>query len=283
MAPERVGVLGFAAMLLLLAMRMPVGLSMLAVSSAGYAYLVSPRAALARLGADPYAVVGDYGLSVIPMFVLMGLFLSHARLGTDLYEFVGDLLGHIRGGVAMATIGACALFAAVSGSAVATASTMAAVAVPEMRRHRYDDGLAAGCAAAGGTLGILIPPSGILVLYGILTEEPIGKVLIAGILPGVLAALLLMLAAYLVVRARPHLAPPAVSRPRGALLPGLRKMWPVPVIFGISMGGISAASSLPRRLGRSAPARPSSLRRPAAAWTGGGLRLRSPRRYTLRP
>jgi tripartite ATP-independent transporter DctM subunit len=140
--------------------------------------------------------------------------------------------------MAVATIGASALFGAVSGSAVASTTTMSVVAVPEMRRLDYDPGLSAACAAVGGTLGILIPPSAILVLYGVLTEEPIGDVLIAGIVPGIMTALLLMVAAYLVVRRRPHLAPGRAERPPLGRLRAVASTWAVPVIFGISMGGL---------------------------------------------
>ena len=145
----------------------------------------------------------------------------------------------MRGALAIATIGASALFAAVCGSAVATTLTMAVVTVPEMRRFRYDDRLAAGSAAVGGTLGILIPPSGILVLYGILTQESIGSVLVAGILPGMLTALLLMLAAYLVARRNPSWAPTEPrAGSRAALRRSARSIWVVPVVFGLSIGGL---------------------------------------------
>jgi tripartite ATP-independent transporter DctM subunit len=140
--------------------------------------------------------------------------------------------------MAMATIGAGALFAAVCGSSIATASTIATVTVPEMRKYNYDEGFAAGAAAAGGTLGILIPPSAALVLYGILTEEPIGKLLIAGFLPGVMTAAILMIAAYLVARFKPHLAPVSDRAERPAIGPALRSTWAVPAIFGCSIGGL---------------------------------------------
>ena len=203
MAPELVGLLALAGLLALLALRLPVGLSMILVATVGQATLVGWPAALARLGLDGYGIAANGSLSLIPLFVLMGLCLANAGLGTDLYRFAAALLGNVRGALAMATIGASALFAAVCGSAVATTLTMAVVTVPEMRRYRYDDRLAAGAAAVGGTLGILLPPSGILVLYGLLTQESIGSVLIAGILPGLLTASLLMLAAYLAHRCGP--------------------------------------------------------------------------------
>lgn len=175
MSHESIGVAALVAMLALMALRLPVGLAMVAVALVGNAVLTTWPAALARLGSDAFDIPANAGLSIVPLFMLMGLVLSQARLGTDLYRFAARLLGNVRGALAMATIGASARFAAVCGSAVATTLTMAVVTVPEMRRFRYDDRLAAGSAAVGGTLGILIPPSGILVLYGILTQESIGS------------------------------------------------------------------------------------------------------------
>jgi len=166
------------------------------------------------------------------------LILANAKLGSDLFTFVNLLLGRFRGGMAMATIGASALFASVCGSSIATASTIATVTVPEMRKYHYHEGFAAGAAAAGGTLGILIPPSAALVLYGILTEEPIGKLLIAGFLPGVMTAGILATAAYLVARLRPHLAPVTGSAEGAAIWRALRQTWAIPAIFGASIGGI---------------------------------------------
>lgn len=238
MTPEVVGLIGFAAMLALLGLKVPVGIAMIAVSVVGYGYIIRPSAALARLGSDPFTSVTSYAFSVIPLFILMGLFLANAKLGSDLFGFVNALLGRFRGGMAMATIGAGALFSSVCGSSIATASTIATVTVPEMRKYHYDDGFAAGAAAAGGTLGILIPPSAALVLYGILTEEPIGKLLIAGFLPGVMTAGILMIAAYLVARFKPHLAPVSGRAERPAIGPALRNIWAVPAIFACSIGGL---------------------------------------------
>jgi tripartite ATP-independent transporter DctM subunit len=237
--PEVTGLVGFLALLVLLAMRVPVGIAMLAVSIGGYAFIVSPDAALARLGSDAFTGAAIHSLSVIPLFVFMGLLLAHAMLGKDLYALLDALLWRLRGGLAMATIGASAVFGSVSGSAVASASTMSVVAAPEMRRYRYDDGLAAACTAVGGTLGALIPPSAVLVLYGILTEEPIGQILIGGIVPGIMTALLLMATAWLVVWRRPQLAP-AVDRNRqgSRMLLLVGRVWAVPMIFGLSMGGL---------------------------------------------
>jgi tripartite ATP-independent transporter DctM subunit len=250
MAPEVVGLLALAGLLALLALRVPVGLSMVLVATCGQAVLVNGGAALARLGLDTFGIVSNAGLSVIPMFVLMGMSLARAHLGTDLFRFTAALLGNVRGALAMATIGASALFASVSGSAVATTLTMAVVTVPEMRRYRYDDRLSAPAAAVGGTLGLLLPPSGTLVLYVLLTQESIGRVLVAGALPGVLTAALLMLAAYLVARRNPAWAP-RLELPAGSLrrLPGLRTIWVVPAIFALSMGGLYLGVFTPTEAG----------------------------------
>lgn len=249
MTPESIGLIGIAAMLALLSLKVPVGIAMIVVSVAGYGYIIRPAAALARLGSDPFTSVTSYAFSVIPLFILMGLFLANAKLGSDLFTFVNALLGRLRGGMAMATIGASALFSSVCGSSIATASTIATVTVPEMRKYHYHEGLAAGAAAAGGTLGILIPPSAALVLYGILTEEPIGKLLIAGLLPGIMTAVILMIAAYLVARVRPHLAPLGSGAERPAIWPALRQTWAIPAIFGTSIGGIYGGIFTPTEAG----------------------------------
>ncbi len=238
MPPEVVGILGLAALLVLLLLRVQVGLAMIAVSTVGYAYIVSPDAALTRLGGDLYRSAASYSLSVVPLFILMGFVLAGAGFGADLFKALDRFLGRVRGGLGVSTVGAASLFAAVSGSAMAAASTMASVAVPEMRRYDYDAGYAAACAAVGGTLGALIPPSAVLVLYGILTEESIGRVLIAGIVPGFMTTGVLMITAALVGVLRPRLAPLRQARPEIGRLAAIGLAWPVPVIFGVSMGGI---------------------------------------------
>ena len=249
MASELVGLVGFAAMLLLIALRVPVAIAMIVVAVAGYSYIVSSDAALARFGADAFRSASIYSLSVIPFFIFMGMLLSQAGLGRDVYRSLDRFLWRLRGGLSIATIGASAVFASVSWSSVASASTMSRVAVPEMQRYRYDDGISAASAAAGGTLGALIPPSALLVLYGVLTAEPIGQVLIAGFVPGVMTALLLMVTAYLLVRRRPGLAPRRDVRPDLTVPRALRLMWAVPVIFAVSMGGLYAGVFTPTESG----------------------------------
>jgi tripartite ATP-independent transporter DctM subunit len=238
LSPEIVGLLGIVALVVLLFLRVPVAIAMIGVGLVGFALITNWTAALTRMGSDAFYGASLYSLSVIPLFVFMGLILAASALGEDVYKAIDTFLWRIRGGLGVATIGASALFGAVSGSAVASATTMSVVAVPEMKRFDYDNGFAAGTAAVGGTLGILIPPSAILVLYGVLTEEPIGQVLIGGIIPGILCTILLMITAYLVVRARPHYAPRPVEAPGLSKWSAVRLVWAVPVIFGISMGGI---------------------------------------------
>jgi len=238
MSPEAIGAIGFLALVVLLLLRVNVAIAMMTVAVAGYARIVGTDAALARLGQDAWAGPHSYTLSVIPLFVLMGLVLAETGLGRDAFAALDRFSRQIPGGLSIATIGASALFASVNGSAVASATTMSVIAVPEMRKYDYDDGLAAASAAVGGTLGALIPPSAILVLYGILTEEPIGDLLLGGIIPGILMTVCLMATAYALVMANPTLAPAAASETQIRRRDALRLIWPIPVIFGISMGGL---------------------------------------------
>jgi tripartite ATP-independent transporter DctM subunit len=250
MTPEIIGILGIIVMLLMIAIRVPVAVAMIAVSFIGTSMIVSPAAALIKLGGDAFAYSKIYSLSVMPLFIMMGMFLFHAKLGSALYELFDALLGRVRGGLAMATLASSALFSAVCGSAVATATTIATVSVDEMRKYDYDEGLAAGCAAVGGTLGILIPPSSTLVLYGALTEETIGGCLIAGIIPGIVATILLMLTAYLLVLKNPALAPVSNREDQTKITWQLIKdVWVIPAIFVISIGGIYVGAFTPTEAG----------------------------------
>lgn len=237
---EVIGGLGLVLLVVLLMFRVNVAVAMIAVAVLGIAQVTSPDAALARLGGDSFTGPSNYVLSVIPLFVLMGLLLAGAGLGQDAYTALDRFTERISGGLAVATIGASALFASVNGSAVASATTMSVVAVPEMRKYKYDEGLAAGAVAVGGTLGALIPPSAILVLYGILTEENIGDLLLAGLIPGILMTVSLMIGAWVLVKRDPSLAPPQERDPATRIRKrdALKILWPIPVIFGISMGGI---------------------------------------------
>ncbi len=238
MSPELIGLIGIIMLFVLMFLKVPIGFSMMIVGAAGYGVIISPTAAFAKLGTDLFNNAHNYGLSVIPMFTLMGMLLGHTGLGSDLFKGFNAWLGHIRGGLAIATIATCAAFAAVSGSVIATTATIANVAVPEMRAKKYHDSLSAGCVASGSTLGILIPPSSVLIIYGLLTEESIGQLLIAGVIPGLITAVLLALTAYIMVRIKPELAPGSVITTFAEKMNSIKLIWPVPLIFIISMGGI---------------------------------------------
>lgn len=238
MAPEIIGLIGIAAMLSLLALRMPIGIAMLLVGIIGFAVLNGINPALSALGTYPYSYSAVYDLAVIPLFVLMGNCAGQSGMSRDLYNAAYAWVGHWRGGLASATIVACAGFAAVSGSSVASAVTMGRVCLPEMRRYKYDLRLATGTVAAGGTLGILIPPSTAFVVYGILTEQSIGRLLLAGFLPGILLAALFVGTIAIWTRLRPELGPPGPIATREERLRTLGQSGPMLAIVGASIGGI---------------------------------------------
>ena len=193
MSPTAAGVLGLVALFLLIFSRMPVGFLMMLLGFLGFGYVVNFSAALSVVVKDLFDVFGSYNLTVIPLFILMGQIAYHSGISRRLFNVAYKFIGHWPGGMAIATIGACAGFSAICGSTNATAATMAAVTLPEMRRYHYRDTLASGVVAAGGSLGILIPPSVIFIIYGIMTEQSIGKLFIAGILPGILLTILFSL------------------------------------------------------------------------------------------
>ncbi len=235
---DAIGLAGIGVLLLLMALRMPIGIAMLLVGIVGFAILNGPQAAMAALGSYPYQYAAVYDFAVIPLFVLMGNLGSVSGMARDLYAAAYSWIGHVRGGLAHATILACAGFAAVSGSSVASAVTMGKVCLPEMRRYNYSHRLATGVIAAGGTLGILIPPSTAFVIYGLLTEQSIGKLLLAGILPGLLLTAIFMLTVGIWMRFKPQYGPagPRVSwNERGKSLIGAG---PMIFIVLVSIGGI---------------------------------------------
>ena len=230
--------IAFAAMLLLAFARLPIAFAMGLVGFAGFALKTNVPAALAMTGALTYETGLSYALSIVPLFVLMGNLVTRAGLSEELYKASHAFLGHRRGGLAMATIVACGGFSAISGSSVATAATMAKVAVPPMQRFGYSDALASGSVAAGGTLGILIPPSVVMVIYGILTQQNIGKLFIAGILPGLLAIGCYIGAIIVTVHFDPASGPPGKRLPMIERLRTLRGVWGVLLLFGLVLGGI---------------------------------------------
>ena len=235
-----IGLGGIAVMLLLLALRMPIGIAMLLVGVIGFAVLNGLPAAMSALGTYPFQYAAVYDLAIIPLFVLMGNCAAVSGMGRALFSAAYAWIGHWRGGLASATIAACAGFAAVSGSSVASAITMGRVCLPEMRRYNYDHRLATGTIAAGGTLGILIPPSTAFVIYGILTEQSIGRLLLAGILPGLLLTALFMATIAIWTRLRPSYGP---SGPRANWTERRRataQAGPMMSVVLVSIGGIYA-------------------------------------------
>ena len=230
--------IAFAAMLALAFARLPIAFAMGLVGFAGFALKTSVPAALAMAGAVTYETGLSYALSIVPLFVLMGNLVTRAGLSEELYDASHAFLGHRRGGLAMATIVACGGFSAICGSSIATAATMAKVAVPPMRRFGYSDALASGSVAAGGTLGILIPPSVVLVIYGILTQQNIGKLFIAGVLPGLLAILCYIGAVMFTVRRDPAAGPPGPRRNAAERMAALKSVWGVLALFVLVLGGI---------------------------------------------
>jgi len=238
MTPLAIGLIGLAVLFVLLLSRMPIGLVMALVGFAGFAIIAGFSDALGILGTVPYATFANYNMSIIPLFILMGAFCYYSGLSKDLYDTVHAWIGHFRGGLSMATVGACAGFAAVSGSSLATAATMGTVALPEMKRYKYDDRLATGAVAAGGTIGILIPPSIVLILYAVITEQSIGKLFLAGIIPGVLEALFYLLTIYILCKFNPQLGPPGPGTTFKQKIVSLSNSWVVLVLFVVIMGGL---------------------------------------------
>lgn len=233
-----VGLSMFAGMLVLMALRVPIAISMFVPGAIGYVALSGDIALLNHLKGLAYARYSVYDLSVIPLFLLMGEFATKGGLSRALFKFGNALLGHFRGGMAMAAILACAAFGAVCGSSVATAATVGQVALPEMRRYNYSGRLATATLAAGGTLGILIPPSVVLVVYAILTEQNIAKLFAAAFIPGFIAAAGYMAAIAVYVRLYPGHGPAQPRHSRAELLASLVDVWPVAAIFGVVFGGI---------------------------------------------
>lgn len=229
----------FPILLFLIFLRIPIGLAMLAVGLAGlYIVMGSVNPILARLKGETYSTFSSYSLSIIPLFLLMGQFAGLGGMSQSLFKAANAWLGHRRGGVAMSAIGACAGFGAICGSSLATAATMAQVALPELKRYGYSGSLATGTLAAGGTLGILIPPSVVLIIYAILAEQNIAKLFVAAFVPGVLAAIGYMIAISIYVRLYPETAGSSQRQPYAERFRALVEVWPVLLVFFAVVGGI---------------------------------------------
>jgi C4-dicarboxylate transporter, DctM subunit len=234
--------IGFAAFLALAFLRVPMAFAMGIVGFFGFAYKVNFNAAAAMIGQTTYETGLNYTLSVIPLFILMGNFVVRARMSEELYRAAYVFLGHLRGGLAMSTVVACAGFGAICGSSIATAATFTKVAYPSMRKFGYSDALAAGSIAGGGTLGILIPPSTIMVIFGIMTETNIGKLFVGGILPGLVATALLCLAVVWITWRDPRAGPPGERSSAAARIESVKHVWPVVMLFVLVIGGIYAGA-----------------------------------------
>lgn len=245
-----IGFIGLGIGLLLIALRVPIGVALGSVSFVGIATIVNPRAAWGMLTAVPFNFVGDWNLTAIPMFLLMGYVAGSTGLSKGLFRAARIFLSGLPGGLAVASVGACGLLSAASGSSVAVSAAFARIATPEMLRYRYHPGLASGVVAAAGTLGSLIPPSILMILYGYVAEVSIAKVFMAGFLPGLLSAF--MFAAMIITRAKlnPQLAPPIEETvSRAEKLAALREIWPLPVLIIGVLVGIFAGFFTPTEAG----------------------------------
>lgn len=234
-----IGLLSFPVLMALIFLRMPIGLAMFAVGFGGlYAVNGDAIVALARLKSETYSTFSSYSLSIVPMFLLMGQFATLGGMSQALFKAAENWLGHLRGGVAIAAIGACAGFGAICGSSLATAATMGQVALPEMKRYGYSGGFSSATLAAGGTLGILIPPSVILVVYAILAEQNIAKLFLAAMVPGILAAIGYMITIAIYVRVNPDAAGVRPPVPMAERFRALIDVLPVLIVFLVVVGGI---------------------------------------------
>src|SRR5499433_3456123 len=231
MSTDAVAIIGFITLFALMLLRVPVGMAMGLVGVTGFSYLVNWDAAFKIVGHTSMRTVTDYTFGVIPMFLLMGAFVTNSGMSRELFRAANGFLGHRRGGLGVATIAACGGFAAISGSSVATAATISIVAYPEMRRYGYPQSFAAGVIAAGGTLGAMLPPSTVLAVYGIITEQDIGKLFMAGIIPGLLAASMYMMTVAIIVWVRPNYLPAGPRAGWKERLEGLRDIWATLVLF----------------------------------------------------
>ncbi|HON22154.1 MAG TPA: TRAP transporter large permease [Syntrophales bacterium] len=238
MTPVTTGIVGFLVLITLMFLRIPVAFVMAMVGFVGFGVLVSWPASLSLLARDFFSIFSSYNLTVIPLFILMGQVAHYSGISARLFNAAHKFIGHLPGGLAIATIGACSFFAAICGSTTATSATMATVALPQMKKYNYDPALATGVVAAGGTLGILIPPSTIFIIYGIMTEQSVGRLFVAGVLPGILLAVLFSLVILIWSRLQPDLcdqAPKTTWKEKFASLTGVIETI---ILFVIVMGGL---------------------------------------------
>lgn len=245
-----IGYLSFGILLVFISMRVPIGVALGGIAVAGLATITNWRVGFSLFSAVPFELIGDWSLSAVPMFMLMGFVCTETKLTSSLFQAMRVALAGVPGGLAVASVAACTLFAAASGSSVATAAGMSRIAVPEMLKNRYDPGLATGCVASAGTLGSLIPPSILMVVFAVFAGTSVGKLFVAGVLPGLLSAAMFVAMIVIRVRLKPSLAPDLPERPRAIeRVTALVEVWPLPVlIFGV-LGGIYAGWCTPTEAG----------------------------------
>ena len=249
LSTNAVAVIGFVVLFVLMLLRVPVGMAMGLVGVVGYSYIAGTGPALKLVGQTSMRTVTDYTFGVIPMFMLMGAFVSVSGVSRELFRAANSFIGHLRGGLGVATVLACGGFAAICGSSVATAATFSAVAYPEMRRYGYPQSFATGVIAAGGTLGAMLPPSTVLAVYAILTQQDIGKLLMAGIVPGLLAMGMYVITIMLIVFFRPEWLPAGEAKPFSERVAGLKDVWAPLVLFLFVIGGLYGGFFTPTEAG----------------------------------
>lgn len=238
MSNDAVAILGFVLLFALMLLRVPIGMAMGLVGVGGFAYLSGGGPALKIVGHTTMRTVTDFNFAVVPLFLLMGSFATTSGMSRELFRAANGFVGHLRGGLGIATIAACGGFAAICGSSVATAATFSRVAYPEMRRYNYPQSFATGVIAAGGTLGIMIPPSTVFAVYGLITEQDVGKLFIAGVLPGILAVLMYMVTITVIGAVKPGFLPSGPRSTWKERIVGLREVWATILLFAFVIGGI---------------------------------------------
>ena len=249
MSPDLVAVAGFVILFVLMLLRVPVGMAMGLVGVTGYAMIAGGGPALKLVGQTSMRTVTDYTFGVIPMFMLMGAFVSVSGVSRELFRAANATIGHLRGGLGMATVLACGGFAAICGSSVATAATFSTVAYPEMRRYGYPQSFSTGVIAAGGTLGAMLPPSTVLAVYAVITQQDIGKLFMAGVLPGLLAMTMYVLTIVAIVAVAPRFLPSGERRPWSERREALLGVWPSLVLFAFVIGGLYGGLFTPTEAG----------------------------------
>lgn len=249
MNTDLIAVGGFVVLFVLMLLRVPVGMAMGLVGVSGYALIAGGGPALKLIGQTSMRTVTDYTFGVIPMFILMGAFVSVSGVSRELFRAANALIGHLRGGLGMATVLACGGFAAICGSSVATAATFSTVAYPEMRRYGYPQSFSTGVIAAGGTLGAMLPPSTVLAVYAVITQQDIGKLFMAGVLPGLLAMGMYVLTIIAIVALAPKLLPAGEKKPWSERLAAMKDVWPSLVLFIFVIGGLYGGVFTPTEAG----------------------------------